>query len=72
MHSTRAALPAISALTEQQQRGWACVWCGAALHTGTARDLGEQRHIPMKGCPYSWFPRACPDPAACAEREAAQ
>ncbi|MEU0128778.1 MULTISPECIES: hypothetical protein [unclassified Streptomyces] len=58
-------------MTEQQQRGWVCVWCATALRTGTARDLGEQRYQPAEGCAYSWFPRACPDEAACAEREAA-
>lgn len=64
-------LPPVAELTTQQQRGWECVWCSAKLHTGTARDLGEQRHRPAKGCPYSWFPRACPDAAACADREQA-
>ncbi|MET9942405.1 hypothetical protein ABZ086_31090, partial [Streptomyces halstedii] len=52
-------------MTEEQQRGWVCVWCGAPLRTGTARDLGEQRHVPREGVAYSWFPRACPDRTAC-------
>lgn len=65
-------LPSVTELTEQQQRGWVCVWCGTALFTGTALDLGEQRHQPAEGCSYAWFPRACPETAACAEREAGQ
>ncbi|RPK38157.1 hypothetical protein EES40_26440 [Streptomyces sp. ADI93-02] len=63
-------LPPVSELTIQQQRGWVCVWCRAALYTGSARDLGEQRHKPADGAAYSWFPRACPDTEACAGREA--
>lgn len=63
-------LPAVAELTEQQQRGWVCVWCSTELHTGTARDLGEQRHRPADGAAYSWFPRACPNVATCARREA--
>lgn len=63
-------LPPVSALTEQQQRGWACVWCTAELTTGTAVNLGEQRCRPSGGTPYWWFPRACPDLVACADREA--
>ncbi|AWL41799.1 hypothetical protein B9S64_29700 [Streptomyces sp. SM18] len=69
---TVRGLPPVSALTEEQQRGWVCVWCGAPLRTGTARDLGEQRHVPREGVAYSWFPRACPDRTACAAREAAR
>ncbi|MEU1086865.1 hypothetical protein ACFYPN_00550 [Streptomyces sp. NPDC005576] len=62
-------LPPVSELTEQQQRGWSCVWCAAHLSTGTALNLGEQRHEPAFGSPYWWFPRACPDARACAKRE---
>ncbi|MGW1466306.1 hypothetical protein ACWCPT_18405 [Streptomyces sp. NPDC002308] len=64
-------LPPVSELTEQQQRGWSCVWCAAPLSTGTAINLGEQRHEPAFGAPYWWFPRACPDTRACTKRESA-
>lgn len=65
-------LPPVGELTMQQQRGWVCVWCSSALSTGTAVNLGEQRHTPREGSSYLWFPRACPDTAACAEREATE
>ena len=67
---TTRQLPPVAELTTQQQRGWVCVWCSAALHTGTARSLGVQTATPSEGSPYAWFPRACPDAGACAEREA--
>ncbi|MFF2013646.1 hypothetical protein ACFVWY_31905 [Streptomyces sp. NPDC058195] len=63
-------LPSASELTEQQQRGWSCVWCRTGLTIGTDTDLGEQRTRPAAGAAYSWFPRACSDAAACAAREA--
>lgn len=62
-------LPPVSELSEQQQRGWCCVWCGTGLSTGTAVNLGERRHKPKGANPYWWFPRACPDVTACASRE---
>ncbi|MFB7548616.1 hypothetical protein [Streptomyces sp. NPDC056154] len=65
-------LPPVSDLTEQQQRGWSCVWCRAALTVGEDMDLGEKRARPEGGAAYSWFPRACSDTAACAAREAEQ
>ncbi|MET8829402.1 hypothetical protein ABZX40_26110 [Streptomyces sp. NPDC004610] len=53
---TLLALPALAALTPDQERGAVCVWgrSEAPLTTMTAINLGEQqtdgRH---------WFPRAC-------------
>ncbi|WP_103512859.1 hypothetical protein [Streptomyces sp. SM13] len=67
---TARALPPITTLTEAQQRGWACVWCHAALGIGLGVDLSEQRVRPADGAAYSWFPRQCLNPMACAEREA--
>lgn len=64
------ALPAASALTEQQRRGWRCVWCRHPLLAGQDFDLGEQRARPATGAAYSWFPRACTDTTACGHREA--
>lgn len=64
------SLPSITSLTEPQQRGWACVWCRAALGIGLGDDLGEQRVRPADGAAYSWFPRQCPDVAACEPRAA--
>jgi hypothetical protein len=67
---TTRELPPVTDLTEQQQRGWSCVWCKAPLTVGADRDLGEKRARPGGGAAYSWFPRACSDAEACAAREA--
>lgn len=63
-------LPPVSDLTEQQQRGWRCVWCRTRLSVGADVDLGEQRARPANGAAYSWFPRACSDMVSCSAREA--
>ncbi|OKK24253.1 hypothetical protein AMK09_05260 [Streptomyces sp. CB02488] len=60
------ALPPVSTLTEQQSRGWRCIWCDHPLVSGLDVDLGEQRTHPADGAAYSWFPRACADTATCA------
>ncbi|MFI6862657.1 hypothetical protein ACIBKZ_22640 [Streptomyces sp. NPDC050421] len=62
------ALPPVSELTEQQQRGWRCIWCRYPLTPGADVDLGEQRARPVGGAAYSWFPRACADEATCTAR----
>ncbi|GGT31202.1 hypothetical protein GCM10014713_25810 [Streptomyces purpureus] len=51
-------LPRIGTLTQRQQRGQDCVWCGISLATGTAVDLGPR---PLRILDYTanWFPRAC-------------
>jgi hypothetical protein len=64
------ALPPVSSLSEDQQRGWCCVWCRERLRLGDDVNLGEQRARPATGAAYSWFPRACADTAACTVREA--
>ncbi|MFJ6438555.1 hypothetical protein [Streptomyces sp. NPDC091416] len=64
------ALPNVSSLTEQQQRGRRCTWCGYPLAPGTDVDLGEQRATAKNGAAYSWFPRACADTGECAQQEA--
>lgn len=63
-------LPPVNDTLEQQQRGWACVWCRTWLPVGLSTDLGQQRIVPATGASYLWFPRECLDKAACAEREA--
>ncbi|MEE4494152.1 hypothetical protein, partial [Streptomyces sp. BE230] len=68
---TVRVLPPVAELTEQQQRGWRCVWCSHPVTVGADVDLGEQRTRPRTGAAYSWFPRACLDTTACATREAA-
>lgn len=67
---TTRELPPVSELTEQQQRGWRCVWCGNPLSVGYDINLGEQHARPVDGAAYSWFPRACADVEVCAVREA--
>ncbi|MEU2026820.1 hypothetical protein ABZ565_32480 [Streptomyces sp. NPDC016469] len=69
---TKRQLPAVASLSQDQQRGWHCVWCRAPLTVGDDQDLGEQRARPTNGAAYSWFPRACKDAAACAGREGEQ
>ena len=66
---TTRALPPVINTTEAQRRGWACVWCRAALGIGLGDDLGEQRVKPADGAAYSWFPRQCSDTVACLARE---
>ncbi|MFG2409274.1 hypothetical protein ACGFR8_34035 [Streptomyces brevispora] len=65
------ALPAVKDLTEQQQRGWCCVWCRAPLGVGLGTDLGQQRVTPTTGATYLWFPRECVNATACAGRDKA-
>ncbi|MFD3975207.1 hypothetical protein [Streptomyces cyaneofuscatus] len=62
--------PPVRDMSEQQQRGWCCVWCREPLGVSLGTDLGEQRIVPATGAAYSWFPRECPDAAACAGRAA--
>ncbi|WP_097934520.1 MULTISPECIES: hypothetical protein [unclassified Streptomyces] len=67
---TGRQLPPVSDMLEQQQRGWACVWCRAWFPVGLSTDLGQQRVVPATGAAYLWFPRECLDTAACAKRAA--
>jgi hypothetical protein len=66
--ANEATLPAYDELTEQQRRGWRCVWCRYPLTVGDDIDLGEQRARSDNGAAYSWFPRACADTEACTEQ----
>ncbi|MEU5287682.1 hypothetical protein AB0G97_27310 [Streptomyces sp. NPDC020755] len=63
-------LPPVRDMLDQQQRGWACVWCRAWLALGSSADLGQQRVVPETGAAYLWFPRECLDKAECARRTA--
>ncbi|WP_326680912.1 hypothetical protein [Streptomyces sp. NBC_01237] len=65
-------LPPVSALSEQQQRGWHCVWCAAPLGADLGVDLGEQRVTPANGSAYAWFPRECVNILVCSGRRAAR
>lgn len=53
-----ATTPHLDALTAEQVRGGACVWCGRALAPGADLDLGCRQDPRV---PYSaaWFPRSC-------------
>lgn len=51
-------LPGLDGLSEHQVRGSACVWCGVALATNVAVDLGERR-IRRLGAAVAMFPRGC-------------
>jgi hypothetical protein len=46
-------------LTDQQERGQACVHCGVILDNGSAIQLGA-RLVNRGGHLTSWLPRACP------------
>jgi hypothetical protein len=51
-------LPAIGALSQRQQRGVDCVFCGIVLTPATAVDLGPRR-IRVADWDTQWFPRCC-------------
>ncbi len=54
------ALPHPSALTGEQVRGAACVWCGKPVQAGLNDvDLGARRWRPSGGASIAWFPRTC-------------
>ncbi|MEU2115210.1 hypothetical protein ABZ567_06055 [Streptomyces sp. NPDC016459] len=55
---TAVELPLIGTLTQRQQRGQDCVWCGITLAAGTVTDLGPRRYRRADWVTY-WFPRAC-------------
>ncbi|MFI2366957.1 hypothetical protein [Streptomyces sp. NPDC018833] len=52
------ALPPIGTLTQRQQRGIDCVFCGIVLSAGTVIDLGPR---PLRKGDWNtqWFPRVC-------------
>jgi len=51
-------LPDLTNLSEPQERGKTCVWCGALVSNGTAVDL-RPRRIPLADGFRAVFPRAC-------------
>jgi hypothetical protein len=53
-------LPSLTGLTEDQVRGFACVWNGEPLTDDTAVALGK-RTAKRAGAPVDWHPRACRD-----------
>lgn len=55
---TTHALPPIGTLTDRQQRGMDCVFCGIVLTAGAVVDLGPQR-LRRGDWTTRWFPRAC-------------
>ncbi|MET9517050.1 hypothetical protein [Streptomyces sp. NPDC002994] len=58
MNAVVRGLPRIETLSQHQQRGMDCVWCGITLTPATAVDLGPR---PVKRLDYvtEWYPRAC-------------
>lgn len=70
MDTVVRGLPRIETLSQRQQRGVDCVWCGITLTpTTTAVDLGPR---PVKRLDYvtQWYPRACKSHTGQAEYEA--
>lgn len=57
-HSAEFTLPNPASLSDAQQRGAHCVWCGTPLATGAAHDLGP-RPVDAHGVSVDWFPRCC-------------
>ncbi|TXS22606.1 hypothetical protein EAO71_24190 [Streptomyces sp. ms191] len=51
-------LPRIGSLTQRQQRGQDCVWCGVTLVAGSTVDLGPRRRRILDYA-TQWYPRAC-------------
>ncbi|MCA1220687.1 hypothetical protein [Streptomyces sp. 8L] len=56
MMASALSVPPLEALTEEQRRGGACVYCGLPVPTGTAVDLGARRQADGTRI----FPRAHP------------
>ncbi|WP_229867313.1 hypothetical protein [Streptomyces gelaticus] len=51
-------LPPVVSLSDAQQRGVRCVFCGVPLSAETAVDLGP-RAIGVFESTVHWFPRSC-------------
>ncbi|AVH57900.1 MULTISPECIES: hypothetical protein [Streptomyces] len=51
-------LPSVDALSEEQLRGAACVWCKTPLTAETAVNLGERR-VRIRSSHTTAFPRGC-------------
>jgi hypothetical protein len=52
------SVPSLDLLSQRQQRGVDCVFCGITLTPATAVDLGPRR-MRIADYPTRWFPRAC-------------
>lgn len=52
-------LPSRDSLSQQQDRGVDCVWCGVTLAADTAIDLGPRR-VRVLDTHVTTFPRGCP------------
>ncbi|WP_406266232.1 hypothetical protein OHT93_09190 [Streptomyces sp. NBC_00191] len=52
-------LPAIGTLTQRQQRGMDCVFCGIVLTAETAVDIGGEHFFRRLDMRTRWFPRRC-------------
>ncbi|MFB7030097.1 MULTISPECIES: hypothetical protein [unclassified Streptomyces] len=55
---TAVELPRLGTLTQRQQRGQDCVWCGITLAPGKVVDLGPRR-LRIADWTTEWYPRAC-------------
>ncbi|MET9916070.1 hypothetical protein ABZZ04_03175 [Streptomyces sp. NPDC006435] len=51
-------LPPVASLSDAQQRGACCAFCGITLSADNAVDLGS-RVIDVFGSTVRWFPRSC-------------
>lgn len=58
MITEQQPLPPIGGLSQRQQRGMDCVFCGIVLTPATAVDLGPRR-LRIADYTTRWFPRAC-------------
>jgi len=58
-HAAARELPPLVELTQLQQRGVDCVFCGITLVPGDVTDLGDQL-ADVFGTAVTWFPRAHP------------
>ncbi|MBT2489430.1 hypothetical protein J7E96_13040 [Streptomyces sp. ISL-96] len=58
MSTVARDLPRIETLSQSQQRGVDCVFCGITLTPRTAVDLGPRR-LRILGHVTHWYPRAC-------------
>ncbi|WPP30055.1 hypothetical protein [Streptomyces sp. CL7] len=59
---TGRPIPSLDDLTRPQMQGWACIWCGASLHTAQG-GMSIGRAVDSTG--YSVEVYACPIPYGC-------
>lgn len=58
MNATVRELPPIGELSQNQQRGIDCVFCGITLAAGNVIDLGPQK-LRKGDWVTRWYPRCC-------------